>query len=162
MGFGILPSGRSALDQENQQHEERLEQLSRLFHAADRQFGGGLGGLLGGGNGGTASNLVDGATNALVEQAIQQWINNGGVENLIMQFISGGGLETLVTQFFSGGGFQSLISAVLDNMDEQTINNLGQVAGENVQQQLANMDVEGMMASMTESLEGDLDQMMNA
>ena len=89
----------------------------------------------------------------------------------------------------------------MDNMDEQTINNLGQVAGENVQQQLANMDVsnrqiwtkvmtrmnmsawkkkdlsnwpcdkydhyiptkvEGMMASMTESLEGDLDQMMNA
>ena len=50
-------------------------------------------------------------------------------------------METLVTQFFSGGGFQSLISAVLDNMDEQTINNLGQVAGENVQQQLANMDV---------------------
>ena len=47
----------------------------------------------------------------------------------------------MVTQFFSGGGFQSLLSAVMDNMDEQTINNLGQVAGENVQQQLANMDV---------------------
>ena len=25
--------------------QERLEQLSRLFHAANRQFGGGLGGL---------------------------------------------------------------------------------------------------------------------
>jgi len=162
--LGILPAGRSALGQEEDQHRDQLEQLSRLFHAAERQFGGnlgGLGGLLGGSNGG-AGNVVDGATNALVEQAIQQWINNGGVENLIMQFISGGGLETLVTQFFSGGGFQSLISAVMDNMDEQTINNLGQVAGENVQQQLANMDVEGMMASMTESLEGDLDQMMNA
>merc|ERR1712156_744843 len=84
--LGILPAGRSALGQEEDQHRAQLDQLSRLFHAAERQFGGnlgGLGGLLGGSNGG-AGNVVDGATNALVEQAIQQWINNGGVENLIM------------------------------------------------------------------------------
>merc|ERR1711974_13794 len=162
MGFGILPSGRSALDQENQQHEERLEQLSRLFHAADRQFGGGLGGLLGGGNGGTASNLVDGATNALVEQAIQQWINNGGVENLIMQFISGGGLQMMVTQFFSSGGFESLMAGAMANLDEQTLEALGQAVGENLQQELSNIDMEGMMENMTSGLEGDLDQMMAA
>merc|ERR550532_736400 len=98
--LGILPTGRTlARDQENQ-HEEQLEQLSGLYHAAVRQFGGevgGMGGLLGGGNGETAGNLVDGATSALVEQilgfsgfqlsfifsgsqAIQQWIDNGGVE----------------------------------------------------------------------------------
>merc|ERR1711974_251180 len=136
MGFGILPSGRSALDQENQQHEERLEQLSRLFHAADRQFGGGLGGLLGGGNGGTAGNLVDGATNALVEQAIQQWINSGG--------------------------FESLMAGAMANLDEQTLEALGQAAGENLQQELSNIDMEGMMENMTSGLEGDLDQMMAA
>merc|ERR1712192_222809 len=60
--LGILPIGRNALGQENQ-HKEQLEELSRLFHAANRQFGGGLGGLgglLGGGNGGTAGNLWTG------------------------------------------------------------------------------------------------------
>merc|ERR1719460_2285051 len=72
--LGILPTGRTlARDQENQ-HKEQLEQLSGLYHAAVRQFGGELGGLVGGGNGETAGNLVDGATSALVEQAIQQWI----------------------------------------------------------------------------------------
>merc|ERR1711962_822798 len=78
--LGILPTGRSTLAEEQDQQQEQLEQLARLFRAADRQFGGGfggLGGLLGGGNGGS-SNLVDGATNALVEQAIQQWVQNGG------------------------------------------------------------------------------------
>lgn len=161
--LGILPSGRTALDQENQQNEERLEQLSRLFHAADRQFGGleGLGGLLGGGNG-EASNLVDGATNALVEQAIQQWISNGGVENLIMQFLSGGGLELMVTQLFSSGGFESLMAGAMANLDEQTLQSLGQAAGENLQQELSNIDMEGMMENMTSELETDLDQMMAA
>jgi len=163
--LGILPAARTALDQENQQHEERLEQLSRLFHAANRQFGGGLGGLgglLGGGNGGTAGNLVDGATSALVEQAIQQWIDNGGVENLIMQFISGGGLQMMATQFFSSGGFESLMAGAMANLDEQTLEALGQAAGENLQQELSNIDMEGMMENMTSGLEGDLDQMMAA
>merc|ERR1711971_728559 len=162
--LGILPTGRNALGQENQ-HKEQLEELSRLFHAANRQFGGGLGGLgglLGGGNGGTAGNLVDGATNALVEQAIQQWMANGGVENLIMQFISGGGLELMVTQFFSNGGFESLVAGAMANLDEQALQSLGQAAGENIQQELANIDMEGMMESMTSELEGDLDQMMAA
>lgn len=167
--LGILPTARNlALDQENQ-HEERLEQLSGLFHAAVRQFGGGLGGLLGGGNGETAGNLVDGATSALVEQAIQQWIDNGGVENLIMQFLSGGGLEMMVTQFFSNGGFESLVAGAMANLDEQTLQSLGQAAGENLQlelgninQELENIDMEGMMESMTGELEGDLDQMMAA
>merc|ERR1712192_340981 len=126
---------------------EQLEQLSRLFHAANRQFGGGLGGLLGGGNGGTAGNLVDEATNALVEQAIQQWMANGGMENLIMQFISGGGLEMMVTQFFSSGGFESLVAGAMANLDEQALQSLGQAAGENIQQELANIDMEGMMES---------------
>merc|ERR1712083_927154 len=133
---------------------------SRLFHAAQRQFGG-LGGLLGGGSGGTG-NLVDGATSELVEQAIQQWISNGGIENLIMQFISGGGLEAMVTEFFSGGGFESLMAAVMANMDEQTLQALGQAAGENIQQEMANMDIEGMMTSMADGLGSDLDQMMVA
>merc|ERR1719237_481378 len=57
--LGILPTARTlARDQENQ-HQEQLEQLSGLYHAAVRQFGGelgGLGGLLGGGNGETAGN----------------------------------------------------------------------------------------------------------
>jgi len=170
--LGILPAGRTlALDQENQ-HEERLEQMSRLFRSAVRQFGGGLGGLgglLGGANGEGAGNLVDGATSALVEQAIQQWIDNGGVENLIMQFISGGGLEMMVTQFFSGGGFESLVAGAMANLDEQTLQSLGQAAGENLQlelgninQELENIDMEGMMESMAGELEGDLDQMMAA
>merc|ERR1712055_618842 len=162
--LGILPAGRSALGQEEDQHRDQLEQLSRLFHAAERQFGGnlgGLGGLLGGSNGG-AGNVVDGATNALVEQAIQQWINNGGVENLIMQFISGGGLQMMVTQFFSSGGFESLMAGAMANLDEQTLEALGQAAGENLQQELSNIDMEGMMENMTSGLEGDLDQMMAA
>jgi len=162
--LGILPTGRNALGQENQ-HKEQLEELSRLFHAANRQFGGGLGGLgglLGGGNGGTAGNLVDGATNALVEQAIQQWMANGGVENLIMQFISGGGLELMVTQFFSSGGFESLVAGAMANLDEQALQSLGQAAGENIQQELANIDMEGMMENMTSELGADLDQMMAA
>merc|ERR1712210_241438 len=170
--LGILPTGRTlARDQENQ-HEEQLEQLSGLYHAAVRQFGGelgGLGGLLGGGNGETAGNLVDGATSALVEQAIQQWIDNGGVENLIMQFLNGGGLEMMVTQFFSNGGFETLVAGAMANLDEQTLQSLGQAAGENLQlemgninQELENIDMEGMMESMTGELEGDLDQMMAA
>lgn len=158
--LGILPSGRSALAQEENQHQDQLDQLSRLFHAAQRQFGG-LGGLLGGGSGGTG-NMVDGATSELVEQAIQQWISNGGIENLIMQFISGGGLEAMVTEFFSGGGFESLMAGVMANMDEQTLQALGQAAGENIQQELENMDIEGMMTSMAEGLGSDLDQMMVA
>jgi len=163
--LGILPTtGRSTLSEEQDQQQEQLEQLARLFRAADRQFGGGLGGLgglLGGGNGGS-SNLVDGATNALVEQAIQQWVQNGGVQNLIMQFISGGGLETMVTQFFSGGGLESLMAAMMDNLDEQTLQSLGQAAGENLQQELSNIDMDGMMASMTAGLENDLEEMMGA
>jgi len=162
--LGILPTARNlGLDQENQ-HQEMLEQLSRLFHAANRQFGGlgELGGLLGGATGGTGGNLVDGAANALLEQAIQQWIDNGGVENLIIQFINGGGLEMMVTQFFSNGGFESLLAGVMANLDEQTL----QTAGENLQQlaeqELANVDMEGMMESMAGELEGDLDQMMAA
>merc|ERR1712055_1113891 len=126
------------------------------------QFGGGLGGLgglLGGGTGGTAGNLVDGATNALVEQAIQQWIDNGGLENLIMQFISGGGLEMMVTQFFSTGGFESLVAGAMANLDEQTLQSLGQAAGENLQlelgninQELENIDMDQMMAALQEAV----------
>merc|ERR1711953_871280 len=160
--LGILPTtGRSTLAEEQDQQQEQLEQLARLFRAADRQFGGGLGGLLGGGNGGS-SNLVDGATNALVEQAIQQWVQNGGVQNLIIKFISGGGLETMVTQFLSGGGLESLMAAMMDNLDEQTLQSLGQAAGENLQQELSNIDMDGMMASMTAGLENDLEEMMGA
>merc|ERR1712013_44448 len=163
--LGILPTtGRSTLSEEQDQQQEQLEQLARLYRAADRQFGGGLGGLgglLGGGNGGS-SNLVDGATNALVEQAIQQWVQNGGVQNLIMQFISGGGLETMVTQFFSGGGLENLMAAMMDNLGEQTLQSLGQAAGENLQQELSNIDMDGMMASMTAGLENDLEEMMGA
>merc|ERR1712037_872378 len=159
--LGIPPTGRTlARDQENQ-HEEQLEQLSGLYHAAVRQFGGG--------NGETAGNLVDGATSALVEQAIQQWIDNGGVENLIMQFLNGGGLEVMLTQFFSNGGFETLVAGAVANLDEQTLQSLGQAAGENLQlelgnisQELENIDMEGMMESMTGELEGDLDQMMAA
>merc|ERR1719233_2643827 len=40
--LGILPAGRSALGQEEDQHRDQLDQLSRLFHAAERQFGGNL------------------------------------------------------------------------------------------------------------------------
>merc|ERR1711962_1987722 len=160
--LGILPTtGRSTLAEEQDQQQE---QLARLFRAADRQFGGGLGGLgglLGGSNGGS-SNLVDGATNALVEQAIQQWVQNGGVQNLIIQFISGGGLETMVTQFLSGGGLETLMAAMMDNLDEQTLQSLGQAAGENLQQELSNIDVDGMMASMTAGLENALEEMMGA
>merc|ERR1712037_868272 len=119
-------------------------------------------GQFGGGNGETAGNLVDGATSALVEQAIQQWIDNGGVENLIMQFLNGGGLEVMLTQFFSNGGFETLVAGAVANLDEQTLQSLGQAAGENLQLELENIDMEGMMESMTGELEGDLDQMMAA
>jgi len=163
--LGILPTARNLpiLDQENQ-HQERLEQLSKLFHAANRQFGGlgELGGLLGGATGGTGGNLVDGATSALLEQAIQQWIDNGGVENLILQFINGGGLEMMVTQFFSSGGFESLLAGAMANLDAQTLQAVGGNLQQLAEQELANVDMEGMMASMTEELEGDLDQMMTA
>lgn len=67
-----------------------------------------------------------------------------------------------MTQFFSSGGFESLMAGVMANMDEQALQSLGQAAGENIQQELANIDMEGMMESMTSELEGDLDQMMAA
>merc|ERR1712088_757437 len=79
-----------------------------------------------------------------------------------MQFISGGGLEMMVTQFFSTGGFESLVAGAMANLDEQTLQSLGQAAGENLPLELENIDMEGMMESMAGELEGDLDQMMAA
>merc|ERR1712203_1050438 len=76
-------------------------------------------------------------------------VQNGGVQNLIMQFISGGGLETMM-------------AAMMDNLDEQTLQSLGQAAGENLQQELSNIDMDGMMASMTAGLENDLEGVMGA
>merc|ERR1712013_926615 len=57
---------------------------------------------------------------------------------------------------------ENLMAAMMDNLDEQTLQSLGQAAGENLQQELSNIDMDGMMASMTAGLENDLEEMMGA
>merc|ERR1719369_1992402 len=104
-------------------------------------------------------NLIEGGSNQVVEQLINDWISGGGLEDVLVNYLSGEGGKQLIANLFNNKTMEAL-GEQMEEMDMEDLwSSLGSSLGESMaeieqilEQSAQEMDMEDLWSSLGSSL----------
>jgi len=104
-------------------------------------------------------NLIEGGSNQVVEQLINDWISGGGLEDVLVNYLSGEGGKQLIANLFTNKTMEALGEAMAEQMEEMDMEDLWSSLGSSLGESMAEIEQileQSAQEGELESLEMDM------